>query len=85
MTQERIAAVLIIGYAAAVVIAFGPASVEEDRVAKQDAAECAEVFAGSAVDKRRCEMFAYNEFRPAMKAVLWPFWLSYVAARKVAE
>lgn len=67
-----------IAYAIAGLICFGPAAVEEDTLEVAKKAECEahreEVYVHT------CKAWARNEFRPLMKSLFWPLWLSYRVA-----
>lgn len=71
----------LIGYAVAGLICFGPAAVEEDALEVAKKAECeadrAEVYVHT------CKSWARNEFRPLLKAMAWPLWLSYRTAARI--
>jgi hypothetical protein len=66
-------------YALAGVVAFGPASIEEDRMAAKKEADCIAV--SPPEGRRACALWNYNEFRPILKSMAWPLWLSYRVAR----
>jgi hypothetical protein len=73
----------VIGYAIAGLICFGPAAVEEDALEAVKKAECeahrAEVYVYT------CKFWARNEFRPLVKSMFWPLWLSYRAAATIKD
>lgn len=69
----------LIVYSVAAITCYGHASVEEDALEIAAKAECdlhrEEVFVHT------CKSWARNDFRPLLKSMFWPLWLSYRLAK----
>jgi hypothetical protein len=71
---ERIALTAAAAYALAVVVCFGPATVESERAQQEHKAECAKT------PQQPCTWGPMlSDGLP--KAIFWPFWLSYKLAK----
>jgi len=72
-------------YLAGVVICFGPATVESERAHALVSAKCAVDFPNDISTRRICQTPSPPALAGGIKALAWPFWLSYTLALKQAE
>jgi hypothetical protein len=69
-------------YVVAAVICFGPATVQSERAAAEYRAQCRAERAGDTDGLKWCAVGGPNISAGVLKALLWPLWLSYMAASR---
>lgn len=72
-------------YLAGVVICFGPATVESERAQALVSAKCAADFPDDTSTRRVCQASPPPALAGGIKALAWPFWLSYATASKTSK
>ena len=72
----------IAAYATIAMICFGPATVQSEAARKEYMAQCLSESAGEPERLRWCGIGGLSASEGLIKAVLWPLWLSYMAAKK---
>jgi hypothetical protein len=72
-------------YLAGVVICFGPATIESERAQALVSAKCAVDFPDDISTRRICQIPSPPALAGGLKALAWPFWLSYAAASKTSK
>ena len=80
-TAFRIYMASIIAYVFMGVVCFGPATVQSERAQDENHAKCQAAHTGDDAATRLCKAMGPRMTDGAMKAMLWPFWLSYMAAK----